>query len=180
MCIVLYCEMDRTMHLRVIRAGREGWTGYSSCTLIVEYSCLMPRHLVYLWHSFNGIEASNIVAIFSTFYHTWGSHWKARTPTERWRPYRVSTGLTSSVAWTGSEEANDYFYVMDRTGSEVKGQAWLKIRSVLSSGSVLPSDQSMSMSLPSKLVLRLCWFVSRSQSQNYTSINIVRTGVVYL
>ncbi len=34
-------------------------------------------------------------------------------------------GTASSVAWTESEEANDfnYFYMMDRTGSEVKGQA---------------------------------------------------------
>ncbi len=86
MSVVLYCEMDRTI---VIRAGPEGWTGYSSCTLIIEYShvsCLMPRHLINLCHSFDGIEASNIdIANFSTFYHTWGSHWKARTPTDRWR-----------------------------------------------------------------------------------------------
>ncbi len=33
----------------------------------------MPRYLVYLCHSFYGIEASNIdIDIFSTFYHTWG------------------------------------------------------------------------------------------------------------
>ncbi len=74
---VLYCtERWIVLCIFAIRAGRKGWTGYNSCTLIVEYSCvscLVPRHLVYLCHSFNGIVASNIdIANFSTFYHTWG------------------------------------------------------------------------------------------------------------
>ncbi len=53
----------------------------------------------------------------------WGSYRRAQ-PSDRWRSPSLDRTATS-VAWTGCEEANDwnYFYMMDRTGSEVKGQA---------------------------------------------------------
>ena len=128
MCVLLYWDLDRTMHLRVIRAGREGWTGLSSCTF--DRFRMSHASIPRVPHSLVQRHRSQQHRHLYLLPHSWGFHWKARTPTDTWRPYRVSTGLTSSVAWTGSEEANDfdYFYTMDRTGSEVKGQAWLKIR----------------------------------------------------
>ncbi len=122
MCVLLYSVLvDRTMNLCVIRAGQDGWTGLSSCTLIASV-CLMSRYLVYIVHSFNGIEAGNIFLIF--YHYSWGFHWKARTPTDRWRSTSLyGTDIKRCV--DGSEEANDIynFYTMDGTGSEVKGQA---------------------------------------------------------
>ncbi len=44
-------------------------------------------------------------------------------PTERWRPTTSLYGTDINIVWTGSEEANNYFYMMDRMGSEVNGQA---------------------------------------------------------
>ncbi len=83
----------------------------------------MSRHLANLCHSFYGIEAINIV-IFYPYIIAWGSDWRTRIVFNGWNSrgfYRTAT----SVAWTGREEANDLdnFYVMDRTGSEVTGQA---------------------------------------------------------
>ncbi len=85
----------------------------------------MSRYLVYIAHSFNGIGASNTDGISLIFSHKghWGSHWTARTPTERWRPTTSLYGTDINIVWTGSEEANNYFYMMDRMGSEVNGQA---------------------------------------------------------
>ncbi len=82
----------------------------------------MSHHLANLCHLFNSIEASNIV-IFYPYIIIWGSDWRTRIVSNRWNSREVYRTATS-IAWTGREEANDLDnYVMDRTGSEVKGQA---------------------------------------------------------
>ncbi len=45
------------------------------------------------------------------------------------RASREAFRANTSVAWTGFEEANglDNFYMMDRTGSEVKGRPELRL-----------------------------------------------------
>ncbi len=123
---VLYCTVRWiVLCIFAIRAGREGWTGYSSCTfdhlstcmshaspprvplsLVQRHRSQQHRQLLYFYHILGvlleGADASRQVEIDVPILHE----------------------TDTNVAWTGSEEANDYFYMMDRTGSEVKGQAW--------------------------------------------------------
>ncbi len=107
------------MNLCVIRAGQDGWIGLSSCTFdrsrMPHASCT----------SFTRSTASEPVTLASSSSST--TNLGGLTGRRRRRPTggdrRVSVGLTSNVVWTGSEEANDTYYMMDGTGSEVKGQA---------------------------------------------------------
>ena len=92
----------------------------------------------------------------------WGSHWTARTPTERWRSNTRLYGTDIKLRGRGARRPTTTTWWTAR-GARWKGKLDSKSDPSLSSGSVTPSDQSISLSLPSKLLLRLRWFVSRSQ-----------------
>ncbi len=105
----------------MIRAGRDGWIGLSSCTFD---SSRMPHTLCTSFTRSTASEPVTLTASASSSTTNLGGLTGRRGRRPAGGDRRVSAGLTSNVAWTGSEEANDiYYHTMDGTGSEVKGQA---------------------------------------------------------